>query len=77
MYENTLGVARKFGAKVGAKAAAAGAALALSAGSALAEIPAESKTALGGMKADGMEMAGIVLVAIIAVFAIKFLRKGL
>lgn len=56
-------------------AAVAGSAL-MVAQSARAAVPTEVDTALGSMKADGVSMATIVLVAIIAVFAIKFLRKG-
>lgn len=45
--------------------------------SAFAAVPAEVTTAIGDMKADGLTIAGAVLVAIIAVAAVKFLRKGL
>ena len=45
--------------------------------SAFAAVPTEVTTALGDMKADALTVAGIVLVAIIAVAAIKFIRKGL
>lgn len=46
-------------------------------GSAMAAVPTEVSTALTDMKADALTVAGIVLVAIIAVAAIKFIRKGL
>jgi hypothetical protein len=48
-----------------------------SAGSAMAAVPAEVTTAIGDMKADGLVVAGAVLVAIIAIAAVKFIRKGL
>lgn len=41
-----------------------------------AAVPTEVTTALGDMKADAMTVAGLVLVAIIAVAAFKFMRKG-
>lgn len=45
--------------------------------SARAEVPAEVTTALTGLKTDGMAAATLVLLAIVAIFAIKFIRKGL
>lgn len=42
-----------------------------------AAVPAEVTTALGTIQADALTVAGVVLVAIVAVFAFKFLRKGL
>lgn len=51
--------------------------LALSAGQAMAAVPADVTAALADMKADGLVIAGVVLVATIAIFAFKFLRKGL
>lgn len=47
------------------------------AGSAFAAVPTEVTTATADMKADGLVVAGAVLVAIIAIAAIKFIRKGL
>lgn len=47
------------------------------AGTAMAEVPAEVTTAIASMKTDALVVAGAVLVAIIAVAAIKFIRKGL
>ena len=41
-----------------------------------AAVPTEVTTALGDMKADALTVAGLVLVAIIAVVAFKFMRKG-
>ena len=41
-----------------------------------AEVPTEVVTALTEMKADALVVAGLVLVAIIAVAAFKFMRKG-
>lgn len=49
----------------------------LSAGSAMAAVPADVTTALTDMKADALTVAAVVLVAIIAVAAVKFIRKGL
>ena len=42
-----------------------------------AEVPAAVTTALSGMQADALAVAGLVLVAIIAVAAFKFMRKGI
>jgi Inovirus Coat protein B len=44
---------------------------------AFAAVPAEVTTALGEMKVDATAVAALVLVAVIAVAAIKFMRKGL
>ena len=44
---------------------------------AFAAVPADVTTALGAMKADALAVAAIVLVAIIAVAAFKFIRRGL
>ena len=41
-----------------------------------AEVPTEVTAALTAMKADALIVAGLVLVAIIAVVAFKFMRKG-
>ena len=46
------------------------------AGAAHAEVPTEVTAALGAMKADALVVAGLVLVALIAVAAFKFMRKG-
>jgi hypothetical protein len=46
------------------------------AGSALAAVPTDVTSALTDMKADALSVAGLVLVAIIAVTAFKFMRKG-
>lgn len=54
-----------------------GSSLALAAFSAMAAVPADVTTALTDMKADALTVAGVVLVAIIAVAAVKFIRKGL
>lgn len=57
--------------------AAIGGTLATLAGSAMAAVPTEVSDATAAMKADGLVVAGAVLVAIIAIAAIKFIRKGL
>lgn len=53
------------------------ASLSLLAGSAMAAVPAEVTSAVADMKADGVAVAGAVLAAIIAIAAIKFIRKAL
>lgn len=73
MYEKTRAIAQKYGAKV----AAVPALVMGFAGSALAEVPTEVTTALGDAKTDGIAIATLVLVAIIAIFAFKLMRKGL
>lgn len=52
-------------------------ALLSSVGSVFAAVPAEVTTAIADMKSDGLVVAGAVLVAVIAVAAVKFIRKGL
>jgi hypothetical protein len=56
---------------------AAVASLAVVGGSAMAAVPTEVTTELAAMKADGLVVAAAVLVAIIAIAAVKFIRKGL
>ena len=46
-------------------------------GTAHAALPTDVTTALGSLSTDALQVAGIVLAAIIAVFAFKFIRKGL
>lgn len=46
-------------------------------GNAMAAIPAEVTSALDSLSADALTVAGIVLAAIVAVYAFKFIRKGL
>lgn len=45
--------------------------------SAMAAVPANVTTALSDLSADSLTVAGIVLAAIVAVYAFKFIRKGL
>lgn len=45
--------------------------------SAQAAVPESVTTELTAMKADGLVVAGAVLVAVIAIAAVKFIRKGL
>jgi len=45
--------------------------------SAFAAVPTEVTTALGDAKTDGLIIAGAVLVAIIALYAFKLMRRGL
>ena len=42
-----------------------------------AAVPADVTTAISDMKADGLTVASAVLVAVIAIAAIKFLRKAM
>ena len=42
-----------------------------------AAVPATVTTAITEMQTDAVVIAGLVLVAIIAVMAVKFLRKGM
>lgn len=51
--------------------------LVASTGSAFAAVPAEVTTALGDAKVDGMAVAGLVLVAVIAMYAFKLMRRGI
>lgn len=46
-------------------------------GQAFAAVPANVTTALSDLSADSLTVAGIVLAAIVAVYAFKFIRKGL
>lgn len=60
-----------------AKLAAVGTSLMVAGTSAMAAVPADVTTALADLKTDGVTVAGVILVAIIAIFAVKFIRKGL
>ena len=51
--------------------------LALAMVAARAEVPATVTTALENLQADALTVAGVVLAAIVAVYAFKFIRKGL
>ena len=61
---------------ISARLALVPAAALAAAGAAHAEVPADVTAALGTMKDDALVVAGLVLVAIIAVAAFKFMRKG-
>lgn len=50
---------------------------AASVGSAMAAVPADVTTALTDAKADGIIVATAVLVAVVAIYAFKLMRKGL
>lgn len=54
-----------------------GTALVTVGGHALAAVPENVSTALTNLQADALTVAGIVLAAIVAVYAFKFIRKGL
>lgn len=58
------------------KIAAAGVVTTIGA-SAHAAIPTNVQTALDSLSADALTVAGIVLAAVVAVYAFKFIRKGL
>jgi hypothetical protein len=51
--------------------------LSIAAGSAFAAVPADVTDALTGAKTDGVLVATAVLVAIVAIYAFKLMRKGL
>ena len=68
MFQATRKTAIKYGALVP---------LALVGASAHAAIPTEVQTALDALSTDALTVAGIVLAAIVAVYAFKFIRKGL
>ncbi len=61
-------------ARMVAPALAAGA---MAAGSAHAALPTNVQTALDALSTDALTVAGIVLAAVVAVYAFKFIRKGL
>ena len=54
-----------------------GAALAVYGMASHAALSTEITTALGDVKTDGMAAAGLVLVAIVAIYAIKLIRRAL
>lgn len=60
-----------------ARAVAIASAVITAAGSASAAVPADVTTALGDMKADGLVIAGAVLVAAVAIYAVKRIRSAL
>ena len=59
------------------KIAAGVGSLGLMASSAFAAVPADVTTALEGAKTDGVTVATAVLVAVVAIYAFKLMRKGL
>lgn len=59
------------------KAGYVASALLLAQASAMAAVPADVTTALASIQTDALTVAGVVLVAIIAIYAFKFIRKGL
>lgn len=67
---------KKYGSKFASTCAAGASALAVTAGSALAAVPADVTTAVSSMKEDGITIATAFLVATIAVAAFLFMRKG-
>lgn len=73
MFEKTRAVAQKYGAKIVAIPAGA---LVL-ANQAMAAVPENVNTELTALKTDALVVAGMVLAAVVAVYAFKFMRKGL
>lgn len=59
------------------KIAAGVGSLGLMASSAFAAVPTDVTTALDGAKTDGVTVATAVLVAVVAIYAFKLMRKGL
>jgi hypothetical protein len=59
------------------RVSAIGATLATIGGYASAAVPAVVTTALENLSTDALTVAGVVLAAIVAVYAFKFIRKGL
>ena len=72
-----LNKTREFFATQKAKVAAASAIAAASISSAQAAVPENVTTALTDLQTDALTVAGVVLAAIVAVYAFKFIRKGL
>lgn len=64
------------GKKLKARLALVPAFVAATAAPAFAAVPADVTTAIADLKTDGLTVATAFLVAIIAIAAIKFLRKG-
>jgi len=62
---------------VKARLASISAFVAATAGSAHAAVPTNVQTALDNLGTDALTVAGIVLTAIVGVYAFKFIRKGL
>jgi len=72
-----LNKTREFFATKKAQVAAAAAIAAASISSAQAAVPANVTAALDDLQIDALTVAGVVLAAIVAVYAFKFMRKGL
>lgn len=64
-------------ARISFRPAAIGSALFSLACAARAAVPAEVDAELTNLKTDALKVAGIVLAAIVAIYAFKFIRKGL
>lgn len=68
-----MNAVREFGRQV-----VAGSAIAMGfAASAFAELPAEATTGMAEAKADGVMLGGLVLGVIIAIAALKYVRRAL
>ncbi len=71
MFANTRSVARK----IGSKAAAAGALVAVTAGQAMAALPEAAETEISAYKTDSLAALGLILGAGIAVWALRKLGQ--
>ena len=68
----------KFGSsKFGSRVAVAGGVLFVSAGSALAAVPTDVVTAMADMKTDALTVGAAFLVAIVAIAALKLMRRAM
>ncbi len=54
-----------------------GSALAVGSASSFADVPVAVTTALASIQVDAISVATVVLLAIVAIYAFKFIRKGL
>jgi hypothetical protein len=70
-------IMNKFARFVRSPRTAVAAALVAAVSAAHAEVPAGVTSALSSLSVDALTVAGVVLAAIVAVYAFKFLRKGL
>ena len=76
MFRNSINAARRLGLGIKAKTAAAGSALMVGAGSAMAAVPAEVTTALEDTKTDVTTIAGLAFVIFLVIVAFRYFRSG-
>lgn len=72
-----MNMLKKYAPRVNKYQAAAGGGLMLLASAVMAEVPAEVKTSLATAKTDSLEVAGLVLGIIVAIFAFMLMRRVL